>query len=258
MVRIVSLACMCIVFFSTCLAQTTEGAFFLYKNDGSAAKDLRQSDYFLHVILLNDTALVGRYYHTNGPMIRQESFKDSNLTIPHGRFCWYNSKGALDSTGYVTNGKKDGGWEYHISNTQTDFITYDHGALIKIETRLYDKHGKEIAGRDKKEDTAVHTLVKAIYKTGINDWIAYCQNNLKTPQRLQNVLSLGTHTATVCFLINKEGNTDDIFLTQSCEWSGDAEVLRLIAESPKWQPASKDGKPVIYRQRQSLSYSVRP
>lgn len=87
--------------------------------------------------------------------------------------------------------------------------------------------------------------------------MAYCQANLKTPERLQNVLSTGVHTVVVGFSIDKEGNTVEIYIIQSCEWSGDAEVLRLISESAKWQPAIQDGRPVIYRQKQSISFNVK-
>lgn len=229
---------------------------YLRKKDGSQAKDIKEASYFIHVVTQNDSTYLCRYYNTNGPMMRQESFKDSDLTIPNGRFCWYNKKGILDSTGNVKNGKKDGEWEYIISNTQTNFVTYDNGKVTSRETYLLDKNGKYINTDTTKQDTITHTRVAAKFKKGVSDWTAYCQNNLHTPPRLQNVLPAGKHIVIVSFIINKQGNTDDIFLYQSCEWSGDAEVMRLIADSPKWQPAIQDGMPVYYRQKQSLIYSV--
>jgi len=211
----------------------------------------------MHVMMQNDSTYICRYYNTNGPMVRQESFKDSNLTIPNGRFCWYSSKGTLDSSGYVKNGRKDGWWEYKRSNTQTDMVTYDNGVVVKRDTYLYDKNGKRIINGDTtKEDGTWHTQVAAKYKNGADDWVDYCQHNLNTPARLQNVLKAGKHTVIVCFLVDKKGKTDDIFLYQSCEWSGDAEIMRLIADSPAWQPAIQDGLPVLYRQKQSLTYQV--
>lgn len=253
--RTIFLLC-CIFTASTCFCQTTDGLIYLYKKDGSPAKDIKESSYFMHVVVQNDSTYICRYYNTNGPMIRQESFKDSNLTIPNGRFCWYNNKGAFDSGGYVKNGRKDGWWEYKRSNTQTDIVTYDNGVVVKTETYLYDKDGKRIDEDTTKEDTTTHIQIEAKYKNGAADWTEYCQQNLNTPARLQNVLRSGKHTVIVCFLINKQGKTDDIYLYQSCEWSGDAEVLRLIADSPTWQPATRDGLPVFYRQRQTLTYQV--
>ncbi|TKK64936.1 hypothetical protein FC093_21415 [Ilyomonas limi] len=255
--RIAVLFFCCLIAASTCLSQTTDGAIYLYKKDGSPAKDIKSASYFMHIIMQNDTTYISRYYNVYGPMIRQESFRDSNFTIPNGRFCWYNNKGLLDSTGYVNNGRKDGSWEYKRSNTQTDMVTYNNGVVVKKETYLYDKDGKRIlSGDTTKGEVSWHTQVAAKYKGGADDWVDYCQHNLNTPARLQNVLKAGRHTVIVCFLVNKQGSTDDIYLYQSCEWSGDAEVIRLIADSPKWQPAVQDGRPVLYRQKQSLTYQV--
>ena len=239
-------------------AQKTSGDFYTFKKDRSATQDLGKAAFMLHVFPLNDTTFVTRYYHFKGPMIRQESYKDSGLTIPHGRFCWYNEKGDLDSTGTVSEGRKDGHWEYIISKNETHEITYENGKQTGERTYRYDNKGKLIdeGALSEDEDTTKHKEVKAVYKTGVNDWVAYCQENLQTPERLQNVLGNGTHTSTVSFIINKKGYTSDIFLYQSCEWSGDAEVMRLIADSQQWQPATRDGEPVAYRVKQSLSFRV--
>lgn len=250
------ICCSLFIAAGNCFCQTTDGTIYLFKKDDSPAKDIKEAAYFMHVVALNDSTYICRYYNTNGPMMRQESFKDSNLTIPNGRFCWYNNNGILDSTGYVKNGKKDYWWEYKRSATQTDRILYDNGIKIKTETSFYDKDGKRINEDTTKKDTTTHIQVGAKYKNGANDWANYCQHNLNTPARLQNVLKAGDHAVIVCFLINKEGKTGDIYLYQSCEWSGDAEVLRLIADSPTWQPATQDGVPVIYRQKQTLTYRV--
>jgi len=256
--KILLLSYFCIITASTCLAQTIDGTFYLYKKDGGPANDIKEASYFNHVMKLNDTTYICRYYNAAGPMIRQESFKDSNLTIASGRFCWYNNQGMLDSTGLVQDGRKDGWWEYKISSTQTDVVTYDNGIITKKSTNFYDKYGKLINNaRDAiQTDTTRHIQIQAKFGNGDRDWATYCQLHLVTPARLQNVLPTGKHTVTVCFLINKEGYTRDIYLYQSCEWSGDAEVMRLIADSPKWQPAVQDGRTVLYRQRQSLTYHV--
>ena len=246
----------CFISASTCFCQTTEGLVYLYKKDGSPATDVKESSYFMHLIMQNDSTYICRYYNTNGPMIRQESFKDSNLTIPNGRFCWYNVNGALDSSGYVKNGKKDSWWQYKRNSTQTDMVNYDNGVVISRETYLYDENGKPINEDTTKRDTTMHVQVKAKFKKGENDWANYCRNNLNTPARLQSVLPPGQYTVIVSFLIDKQGKTSDIYLYQSCEWSGDAEIIRLIAGSPKWQPAIQDGLPVIYRQKQTLTFKV--
>lgn len=236
--------------------QKTTGNFYIYKQDESPAADVKEAAFLLHVFTLNDTTYLSRYYHFKGPMIRQESYKDSNLTIPNGRFCWYNKDGFLDSTGMVKEGKKDGSWQYIVSKTETRSVDYENGKKVKEEVFYYDDHGKLIHSDSTDIDKKDSTIKTAEFKNGVKGWLAYCERNLHTPERLQNVLGSGTHTCTVSFLVDKQGHVSDIYLTRSCEWSGDAEVLRLIKDSPPWKPAEQNSKPVLYRQKQSLSYRV--
>lgn len=237
-------------------AQKTSGDFYTFLKDGSPTQNVDKAAFLLHVFALNDTTFISRYYHFKGPMIRQETYKDSGLTVPNGRFCWYNEIGELDSTGEVTNGRKDGDWQYIISKTETHSVTYVLGVKTKEKIYHYDKNGKYINNDSANMETKDSTEKKADFKTGVKDWSAYCQHNLQTPQRLQNVLRDGIHTCLVSFIIDEKGNTGDIYLYKSCEWSGDAEVMRLIADSPRWQPAVQNGHTVIYRQEQSLSFQV--
>lgn len=51
-------------------------------------------------------------------------------------------------------------------------------------------------------------------------------------------------------------NAYELYLVKSCEWSADAEVFRVFKNVPKWIPAQQNGKPVIYRQKQALTYVV--
>ncbi|MEP6512310.1 MAG: hypothetical protein ABJA79_00480 [Parafilimonas sp.] len=63
-------------------------------------------------------------------MVKQESFIDSNLSIPNGRFCWYDSKGDIDSTGIVSNGVKAATWIYYNESIKSVMsIVYKDGHL---------------------------------------------------------------------------------------------------------------------------------
>ena len=76
-------------------SQKTNENFYVFKADWSAAKSIDDSTYFMQEIKDNDTEYVCRYYNKSGPMVRQETYKDESLTIPNGRFCWYNEKGKI-------------------------------------------------------------------------------------------------------------------------------------------------------------------
>lgn len=246
------------------LANTT---LYIFNADWSGAKDYNECVYFMQIVKESDSLYICRYYNKLGPMVRQESFKDSDLTIPNGRFCWYNNAGSLDSTGIVTNRKKDGRWDYYQDGKRSLAMEYENGRWIRstdYKQEIYiNADGSKISFEDRNADDVINkdssttVQVEAKYKTGVNDWVEYIKTNLKTPDRLMNTLGVGIHTAVVVFMVNKIGKVDkDIYLEKSVEWAGDNEVFSLIKNSPDWQPAYQNNKAVFYRMKQSISFSV--
>jgi hypothetical protein len=246
---------------------STNTNIYLLKADWSAATNLDECTYFMQVVKQDDSCYICRYYQKYGPMARQESFKDEDLSIPNGRFCWYNSKGLLDSTGLVKNGRKDNYWEYYKDEQHTLSVKYYNGKYVNktdyVAKLFYDEDGTQISLDEKqKTDSLYRDSLKIVqvapkFRKGQKDWIQYIQDNLETPDRVVNVLGRGTHTAIVVFLINKYGFVDeDIYLQKSVEWYGDAEVFSLITSSPQWQPAYQNGEPVYFRMKQSLTFQV--
>ena len=244
---------------------------YLLKSDFTGAKNSKEATYFLQVIKEDDTTNICRYYNSYGSMLRQEVFRDTNFSIPHGRFCWYNAKGNLDSTGILYNGHKDGTWGYFNDTLGTTLsIVYDADRIIEKRdyvTNIYtDENGKtsDLKQKEKTERDAFvadsiagkQQLKEATFNNDIKKWQRYLEKKLKVPERLITVKGKGNYTVLVCFLINKEGKTDDIFLLHSCEWSADAKVFHLIKDSPLWQPATRNGIAVYYRQKQSITLQV--
>lgn len=240
---------------------------YLLKSDWSAANGMDEATYFLQIIKQSDSDYTCLYYQKFGPLVRQESFKDADLTIPNGRFCWYNDNGELDSTGWVTNGKKDDNWDYYMNGKKLATIRYNVGKFVDkrdYNLNTYSDASGASLPLDKKEKqdsefaaSFSEKPIEAKFQNGDQDWVKYIQKNLKTPDRLMNVRGAGQHNVIVVFMINKQGMIDpDIYLLKSVEWSADAEVFSLIKNSPQWYPATVDGKPVYYRQKQSLTFSV--
>jgi hypothetical protein len=106
-------------------------SFYLYNKDWSAAKSLDDAVYFMESIKENDSLYVCRYYNKLGPIVKQTSFLDSALTMPNGRFCWYNAKGDLDSVGLVYRRRKDNYWSYYRDGKTYLTIMYNKGKLVE-------------------------------------------------------------------------------------------------------------------------------
>ncbi len=245
-------------------------SFYLFKNDWSGASDLASADYFMQVVKINDSVYICRYYNKNGPMVKQESFKDGKFTIPNGLFCWYNNNGYLDSMGWVKNGHKDGRWTYYRNDKTYLSLVYEDRKMVEkkdydadiyidssgVQFSLKEKSIKDSLQRDSlmlAKDSTKPVQEAAKFK---GKWVNYISNNLKIPERLQNVLGSGQYVVIISFLIDINGNIGDVYLVKSCEWSADAEVFRLFKDAPRWIPAQQNGKPVLYRQKQALTFVV--
>jgi len=247
--------------------QNAQDQFYVFKKDWSPAKDFNSATYFMQMVKDNDSVFICRYYQKFGPMVRQESYKDSGLSIPHGFFAWYNNKGIADSSGYVIDGRKTSVWNYFKNDTKA-YMTmwYDKGRWEKTENHLtnlvtyadgrVDTLEKKTTAKTKQQgDTGVNvTQIEAQFQGGPAGWQNYIVRNLHIPDRLLSIGHGGP--VTVEFLIDKEGNVKDVSLRQSLEWSADAEAIRLIKSSPKWTPAEQDGRKVYYRQVQSITMAI--
>jgi len=268
---IIVLFCLCI--FSSNNFGQSDAFVEYYKKDWSPAKDFDQATYFMHAVKENDSTYICRYYRKTGPMVKWETYKDPKLEIPNGRFAWYNAKGKLDSMGMVVNGKKDRNWYYGLDDSMhakveeyfedcrfqvrknyvTRTVTYKDGS-----SKSFAELEKEEAEQKKKE-TKEFTVVQspADFEGGIAAWSSYLSKNLVTPERLLNLTTRSTRAVVgVLFIVDKEGNTGDVFIHKSYEWSADMEAIRVIKSAPKWTPALQNGKKVIYRHRQNITYDI--
>jgi protein TonB len=216
----------------------------------------------MQIIPENDTTYYCRYYQKLGPMVKEECYKDSDLTVPQGMFTSYHSDGWIESSGYVKGGKKDGIWyKYGDSAKVVAKSFFDSGKWVKTVDYLAKKESypdgvtKDI---EEKKDSSEekHVYVKAEYPGGEKAWSKYIVDNLITPDRFQNIIRSGACGVVVLFSVGTNGGTQDLQLAKSCEWSADAEVFKLIKGAVGWMPASKDGQKVIYRQKQLITFQV--
>jgi hypothetical protein len=237
--------------------------FYVFKEDWSAAKDMNDAFYFMQQLRENDTTYTCKFYRVFGPMVKMETYRDADLTTPMGRFAWYNEKGYLDSTGEVYYGRKDGSWSYHFDSGKAMITSYyDKGKLQSTRDefnkviRMPDGSTKPFEPIDT-TGPKDETEKEAIFKGGGKAWRFYLEKNLVVPKRfLMNVPRGNSMKAEVIisFNVEKDGSLNDIFLYRTSEWSVDTEALRLIKTAPRWSPAIQKGVPVIYRQKQSITF----
>jgi antitoxin component YwqK of YwqJK toxin-antitoxin module len=253
-------------------AQSNKEVFYAFTKDWTPISNMEKAAYFAHVVKENDTTYVCRYYQKEGPMMKQEVYKDDTYKIPNGVFMYYTPQAKIDSVGTFVNGVKNGTWiHYGDSSRPILRVQYDAGNFVSasddINKKIYyaDGHEETFGSARKKYNDTIKTIVVTLAKLppqfegGTKAWQDYLSGNLRTPDRLKNILAAkggGKATVVVVFDVDKDGNIGNVMIDKSYEWSADMEAMRVIKNSPKWNPAVQNGSIKTYRHKQSLTFAV--
>jgi len=246
----------------------TKAEIYLLKYDFTNVKKIDDATYLLHVVKHSDTEYVCRYYNKFGPMLKQETFFDSDLLIPGGSFLWYDEKGVADSAAKVYRGRKTSFMVLDDSLKTKLSIKYRDGSLYEKRDytahtytdstgNTYDLAEKEKAERESflqfKKDQADTNQTEAKFP---GQWSRYIDNHLLVPDRFSQNFPDGIYHATVSFCVDKEGKVNQVEILRSVEWSADLEIFRILENCPLWKPAVQFGRNVIYRQKQNMVFQI--
>ncbi len=235
--------------FSTVSAQDKNQFYALDSKMNQTVLD--SSKYILWIHKMDSANWQWDYYYTWGPLVKSTTYADHDGTIKNGRFCIYNTKGNLDSTGIYDHGKKNGSF-YKLRTYSKDSIVfvwqsdYLNDSLVKSVDLLAE------GGKNKKSDTAGEK--ESEFPGGIEQWQRYLSKNLNYPERAVNKEIQGQ--VRICFMVDKEGNVSDPYIQKSVEYSLDQETIRIIKNSGRWDPAQTDGVPVNSYKIQPLNFRL--
>lgn len=232
-----------------------EISYYVFNANGEPCK-IEEGKFIGILEKLADTAWQWKYYNFTGPIISVETYRDREMTLPHGYFAFFDDNGIIDSSGFTSKGKKNKTWYYYSDSlTVWQSEEYNNGILIKRMS------GAELRSRSKNpgdtNDTSEFDQVEkeATFRGDIKAWVKYLEKNLQFPDRAKQLDKQGK--VMINFVVDADGSVGDITLAQSVEFSLDEEALRLIRQSPKWAPAIQKGKPVKAYRRQPVTFAFR-
>lgn len=270
---------LCLFTVANVFAQSTnQDKIYLFDKEGNSVKSIDRATTYQVVSKENDSTYIVYGYKNFGPMMWMQTFKDEDLSIPNGRVAWYDDKGNIDSTGIAIAGKRSGEWDYYTpQNIQEANTTspkksssryvkyYENGKMVSKEEYLTKYYAQMTGdpnfyntiseGRSPEDSIAV---VAAKYPDGVKGWQKYLTGNLNP--NLGHLLIKykinkdGVAREKVCFSIDQEGKTSDIFILHSSGYPFDREVLRIIKESGNWIPAEQNHKKVVYQMVQQILF----
>ncbi len=96
--------------------------------------------------------------------------------------------------------------------------------------------------------------IVAEFPGGQGEWTRYLQKNLRYPD---DAIDNGTQgVVRVQFIVDREGNISEV---QALNDPGDGlaeEAVRIIRKGPKWKPAEQNGRKVICRHIQAITFRL--
>jgi periplasmic protein TonB len=95
---------------------------------------------------------------------------------------------------------------------------------------------------------------QAEFPGGAQGWSEYLQKNLRYPKKAIKKNIQGV--VRVQFLVDKAGNISEVMALNDPGGGLAEESVRIIANGPKWRPAEQNGKKVIYRHIQALTFKL--
>jgi len=96
--------------------------------------------------------------------------------------------------------------------------------------------------------------VKPLPVGGAQGWISYLQKNLIYPEDARHQHISGK--VQLSFIVEKDGSISDITVEQSAGHGFDEEAVRVLQQSPVWQPGIKDGQPIRIRYRLPVNFQM--
>ncbi|MFN9804300.1 MAG: energy transducer TonB [Bacteroidota bacterium] len=104
----------------------------------------------------------------------------------------------------------------------------------------------------------VFTVVQipAEFPGGVSAWQRYLERNLNSGIPVDNGAPPGRYTVIVSFTVSKTGAISDVQAENDPGYGTKAEAIRVITKGPSWKPAVQNGRNVIYRHKQGVTFVV--
>jgi len=114
------------------------------------------------------------------------------------------------------------------------------------------------APKQEEDYDKVFTVVQipAEFPGGLPAWTKYLERNLNRDLPVENGAPPGKYTVIVSFIVDKNGGISEVKAENDPGFGTKDEAVRVIKRGPNWKPAVQNGRQVIYRHKQSITFMV--
>jgi len=267
-------------------AQQSDTLYSYTNIGGKEVKKLERAVHVYKIYKIDSTDWIRVTSDKNLNLLKKETFADSKLSILSGPYIEYQG-GKISLSGSYLNGNKTGLWarnypegqlmesETYSGNRLSGQFTsyYPNGKIMEQgnyvdgkmtgDWKLYDDEGQLISikvfkdgvlSAPDKSNIQLLNVIPPQFPGGMKMFYQYLARNVRYPAEALNARLTGK----VYFLltIDKEGKPKDFKIISSPGDSLTAEAKRVAMGSPKWIPATEDGKPVDMKQTLNINFSL--
>ncbi|MBD1387450.1 energy transducer TonB [Mucilaginibacter rigui] len=181
------------------------------------------------------------YYTTNNNRIVQSFDANGNAIAENGNGKWiiYNDNFKVIAEGAIVNGKQNGEWtgfdEYGVKTTGV----YKSGVFVS---------GNLFANDNKVYENCKDFDTQAAFRGGDEKLGDFLSRNTRHSKSIQSKNIDGS--VLMNFIIEKDGSLSNIKVVKGISADVDAEAVRVLENSPKWQPG------VLYGVARRVSYTL--
>jgi hypothetical protein len=189
------------------------------------------------------------YYKGSNRLYGRGMYSDSTISKGIGIEQQYYESGVLkDSILYDQQGHPGIQYSFHENGKLHKRTTVNR---MSFATRIeeYDDNG-----RINPKLTVVQFPPQ--FRDGLPGWVEFLEKNLKADIPVRKKAPAGKYTVVVSFIVDEDGRVKNISADNDPGYGTREEAIRVLEKSPKWQPATKNGQPVVYNHKQSITFQV--
>lgn len=239
--------------------KTAQGAFLYYYPNKAlqsmgAYKDGKKDGLWLDLYpdgMMEDsiTYVMGNKTGTSYAWHRNGYMQDSAVWNADGsgvEVSWFDNGNAAAAGRYSAGYKQHGKWQYFHQNGKPSALEmYNNGELT--DKQYFDEDGLPMADTTNKDR-------EAQFPGGMKAWQKFLSKNMYFPTQYK-FENADKAVVVVDGVIDEEGNMTDVEVSTPLYPAFDAIALKVIKQSPKWQPAMQHNRRVKYRVRQAVYFA---
>jgi len=232
----------------------TNYSFYLRKNTSFSALDRLFSKWEYYTRLFKVESGIDELNSDDFKNVSRTSFIDNNENSS-------NSENVQDYIAISANQSNDNSTVINFLSAGKRAATFsiqDIKSLSQIE-KITGYKVKPIDIETKESNyNKIFTAVQipAEFPGGVPAWVRYLERNLNRDLPVEKKAPSGKYTVTVSFIVDKNGGISEVQAENDPGYGTKEEAVRVIKKGPSWKPAVQNGRNVIYRHRQSITFMV--